>query len=236
VYDKFSVEMIRWLANDTSGIKCIQEYSTNSNWPALDVTRQIKEKGYHSYIYRATVLDGDHNPGMAIFSKYTILDSGIVFQQFNSSNAIIYADLEIKNRIIRIYNVHLASMNLQLRKSKSVEQGTNVLRKLKTGSVKRVEQLNALIKHAQSSPYPFIICGDFNETPYSYAYRQLTKFTQNSFESAGYGFGFTLNELPYLIRIDHQFYHSDITIEKFEVFRKMKISDHFPTYGYYNLN
>ncbi len=231
-YSQFSIEMIQWVARDSSDIKCLQEYSTNATWPLLDVTAQIKQKGYQGYTFRAKVIDSDHSPGMAIFSKFDLLDSGVVFQDNNTLNAAIYADLNVKGKVIRVYNVHLASMNLELNKT-SPEEVLPILKRLKSGSIKRSNQMKVLIAHTQSSPYPFILCGDFNETPYSYTYFQLKAQFKNAFEEAGNGFGFTFNEIPYVLRIDHQFYRPDIHAVGYRVNRSMNISDHFPTYGYY---
>jgi len=232
-YSEFSTETIQWVANDSSDIKCLQEYSTNDRWPLLDVTAQIERKGYKGYLFQASVTDNDHNPGMAIFSKFEMQDAGVVFEDINTLNGAIYADLMIKGKIIRIYNVHLASMNLELTKTNGLHNNLSKIKRLKSGSIKRSEQIKTLIAHTQASPYPFIICGDFNETPYSYVYTELKEQFLNAFEETGNGFGFTFNEFPYLLRIDHQFYRSDINAVGYQVNRTMKISDHFPTYGYY---
>lgn len=232
-YNKFSTEMIQWVANDTSAIKCLQEYSTNQRWEPLDVTGQIKRKGYSGFTFQANVEDREHNRGMAIFSKFNMLDSGVVFESVNTVNAAIFADLDVDGKTIRVYNVHLASMNLDLYETRGLSKILSIIKKLKYGAVKRSEQIKELIRHTQSSPYPYIICGDFNETPYTYAYYQLKKEYQNTFLEVGNGFGFTFNEIPYLLRIDHQFHSSDIDAVGYEVNRTMKISDHFPTHAYY---
>jgi endonuclease/exonuclease/phosphatase family metal-dependent hydrolase len=230
---KFSTEMIRWVTNDTSDIKCLQEYSANPSSDELDATTQMKQKGYNGFVYLAKVGDWENNPGMAIFSKFNIIDSGVVFKAKNTLNAAIYSDLDVNGKTLRVYNVHLESMSLELYGALSVEKIRFIIRRLKYGAVKRSDQIKELITHARSSPYPYIICGDFNETPYSYAYTQLKKEYKNTFEQTGNGFGFTFNEIPYLLRIDHQFHSSDVEAIGYEVNRKMKISDHFPTYGYY---
>ncbi len=232
-YSKFSTQMIQWVANDTSDIKCLQEYSTNSRWEPLDVTGQIKQKGYSGFIFQADVEDQEHNPGMAIFSKFAMLDSGIVFEAKGTPNAAMFADLDVNGKTIRVYNVHLASMNLDLYKTRGFAKILFIIKRLKYGAVKRSDQIKELIRHTKTSPYPYIICGDFNETPYTYAYYQLKKEYQNTFVETGKGFGFTFNEIPYFLRIDHQFHSSDIHAAGYEVNRTMKISDHFPTYGYY---
>ncbi len=234
-YSKFSTEMIEWVANDTSGIKCLQEYSTNDRWAPLDVTGQLRAKGYTGFTFQANVADSDHNPGMAILSKYTMLDSGIVFEAVGTPNAAIFADLDISGKIIRVYNVHLASMNLEIQETRGFSKIPFILKRLKYGAVKRNQQIKELIIHTQSSPYPFIICGDLNETPYTYNYNQLKKEYQNTFEERGRGVGFTFNEIPYLLRIDHQFHSEDVKALNYYVNRTMNISDHFPTYGFYQV-
>lgn len=232
-YSRFSTEMIQWVANDTSAIKCLQEYSTNSRWEPLDVTQQIKQKGYSGFTFQANVKDREHNPGMAIFSKFNLLDSGIVFEAVGTPNGAIFADLDVNGKTMRVYNVHLASMNLELYETRGFSKILFIIKRLKYGAVKRNEQIKELIKHTKASPYPYIICGDFNETPYTYAYYQLKKEFQNTFEETGNGVGFTFNEIPYLLRIDHQFHSEDVKAVHYYVNRTMKISDHFPTYGYY---
>ena len=236
-YDEFSFEMIRWAAEDTSDIKCFQEYSTNSRWPVLDVTKQISEQGYRAFTFSAEMDDVEHNPGLAIFSKYPVVDSGYVWKNYGSFNAGIFVDIKYKSDTIRIYNVHLASMNLSLYQYK---QTTNypgkvkrLISRLKYGAQTRSFQIDKLINHVKECPYPIIICGDFNETPYSYNYFKLKNIYKNTFEEVGNGFGFTFNSILFFLRIDHQFYSNPVVPVSFKVDRSMKISDHFPIRAVY---
>ena len=41
----------------------------------------------------------------------------------------------------------------------------------------------------KSCPYPIIICGDFNDTPVSYAYQQLGDNMIDAFLESGNGIG-----------------------------------------------
>lgn len=228
-YEQFSSEMIDWVVNDPSKIKCIQEYSTNNNWEVLDVTGKLEKQGYYYFAVKSEMKNNDHNNGIGIFSRYKIVNKGVVEPLDNTVNGVIYADLDTGNDTLRVYNVHLQSLNL---KNGGI---TEFVSRLKDASIKRSSQARKLIKHTDASPYPFIICGDFNETPYSYNYDQLQSSFCSSFENAGSGFGFSLNSLLFFLRIDHQFYSKNITITGYEVNRKMDISDHFPTFGYYKL-
>lgn len=234
-YAKFSTELINWVAADTSSIKCIQEYSTNERWAGLDVTGKLRAVGFQGFTYTAEIEDREHDPGLAIFSKLKFVNTGVVWKDPQTLNAAIFADLEHNGKIFRVYNVHLASMSLDARPTNWLDKGIYIFDQLKSGSVKRSRQVNELIDHMKNSPYPYLVCGDFNETPYSYVYSSMRRKLTNAFEKRGRGLGFTLNQKPYYLRIDHQFFSEEFKLQKYRVDKTMRISDHFPTYGYYIL-
>jgi endonuclease/exonuclease/phosphatase (EEP) superfamily protein YafD len=75
---------------------------------------------------------------------------------------------------------------------------------------------------------PIIICGDFNETPLSYNYRQMQKagFT-DTFTKVGRGIKPTYaGKLP-LLRIDYVWANNGVTPFDFNRLR-YKGSDHYP--------
>jgi endonuclease/exonuclease/phosphatase family metal-dependent hydrolase len=236
-YSKFTLESIRWVVEDSSDIKCIQEYSTNARWRNLDVNGQLEDKGYERFTFKATLPDPEHDLGMGIFSRYPIANSGIVWEDKGSLNAGLYADIHIDTDTIRVYNVHLASMNLELAQYKSTDNYLAKIRlllgKLKAGSIRRSDEIRMLLAHVESSPYPVVVCGDFNETPYGYNYRLINSKLENAFEAAGRGFGFTYNSKMFFLRIDHQFAGNNIEPVSFYVDRRLKQSDHFPTRAIY---
>ena len=239
LYNEFSGEMIKWVAEDTSHIKCIQEYSTNRRWEPLDVTKKNLDAGYFGFTHQAQIENPVHNPGLAIFSKYPILSTGTVWIQPGTMNDGIFADVLISSDTLRIYNIHLASMNLELYQYKNTTNYPSKIKRLisrlKYGAEVRSSQIDKLIGHAMVCPYPFIICGDFNETPYSYNYFRLKKYFINAFEEAGNGFGFSYNSILFFLRIDHQFYSDQFEAKNYAVDRNMKVSDHFPVRAYYQL-
>ena len=238
-YDRFSEELIKWVSNDSSDIKCIQEYCSNSFNPAWNSDKLNEKQGYASFIFTAQGTDSDHDQGLAIFSKYDILDTGFIWTNYGSTNGGIFADIKVGKDTLRVYNVHLESMGLVLSQYKSSNKYNSkikrLLYKLKRGAEKRSEQIEKLVDHCGNSPYPYIICGDFNDTPYSYNYFKLKRYFSNAFEDAGNGFGFTFNSILFFLRIDHQFYDSKIEVVNYRVDRTAKISDHFPTRGFYSL-
>ena len=94
-------------------------------------------------------------------------------------------------------------------------------------------EINLIIEHAKKSPHRFIICGDFNEIPYSYNYLKLRRIADNSFEKAGNGFGFTMNNRLFFLRIDHHFVSEGVKPLFFRVDKSINKSGHFPTKGLY---
>jgi endonuclease/exonuclease/phosphatase family metal-dependent hydrolase len=241
-YDAFSTALIKWVVDDDADIKCIQEYSTNEKWEELNVSKKITDKGFNGFVLKSKVKDRVHNPGLAIFvkNKFEILNSGVVWEDSLNSNGAIFADVRIRRDTVRVYNVHLASMGLNsaddFSKGNYLRRVVQIFSKLRDGSIKRSGQIALLMNHSGSCRYASIICGDFNEVPYSSNYRVLHRVFENAFERAGHGFGFSLNSPLFFLRIDHQFYSRRLRAVDYDVDRSMQISDHFPTRGQYATN
>ncbi len=80
--------------------------------------------------------------------------------------------------------------------------------------------------HMNSSPYPVILCGDFNDPPFSYAYNTLSKDLNDTFIDEGKGTGATyIGKIPFF-RIDFILYDKLLCINH-EVINS-KWSDHYP--------
>ena len=89
----------------------------------------------------------------------------------------------------------------------------------------------------ETSPYPVICAGDFNDMPYSYSYQFMKRTLKNAFEEVGTGLGFTYNgNTLRVLRIDNQFYSPGVSAEQFETLTQIKFTDHFPVRGLYSLN
>ena len=71
-----------------------------------------------------------------------------------------------------------------------------------------------------------ILCGDFNNTAFSWVYRELSKNKQDAFKIAGKGLGKTFNYL-YPLRIDFILVDLNFEVNNFKTF-EVPYSDHFP--------
>ena len=82
-------------------------------------------------------------------------------------------------------------------------------------------------EHAEKSPIPHIIAGDFNDTPISYTVKTISRDMKNCFRKKGSGFGITYNGAFPNFQIDYIFTSSEFEVKNYLVINK-KLSDHYP--------
>ena len=219
-------ENIRGFINDKNpDILCIQEYSNSGD---------IDLKVYpHRYIF----MDGKQiKTAQAIFSKFPIIDQGNIFFP-NSNNIVVFADIKKGKDIIRVYNMHLQSIKI----SPDVDEINENIDALNQGGksqklfyriskafMQQQQQAEIFKEHKNQSPYPIIICGDMNNSAFSYVYRNIKGKLKDSFEEVGIGFGATYKFRYYPARIDYIFADENMTVKKFESFPGFENSDHYP--------
>jgi endonuclease/exonuclease/phosphatase family metal-dependent hydrolase len=221
-----------WLAYHPADIKVIQEFYQDYTSASRNAIKIIGQNGEYEHSYH--VVDGNEKKrsyGMVIFSKYPIVNEGVVFDN-NSNNGTIFADIQVGGDTIRVYNTHLESMAIEAESLDNYEQAKLVYRqtlgKLHRGSLARAQQLSILFEHLSNSPHPVILMGDLNEIPYSYSYFKLGQRLINAFEKAGRGFEFTYNRVLFFLRIDHIFADPSLVPVHFNTHREVDYSDHYP--------
>lgn len=239
-----SNEVISWVAENDAEIKCIQEFYNLSGSKIFSTIQKIASTGnYQFYMEPLQKRNGSKGGflGVTIFSKYPIVNKGeVVFEK--ASYKGIYVDVQIKKDTVRIFNVHLHSMSIpadSLFENENYDEiketYLDVFSRLKMGFVKRSYQIAELERHIKASPYKVIVCGDFNDIPYSYTYQTMRSMLNNAFEDAGRGFGFTYNGSLFFLRIDNQFYDKRLSVLDFYTHRNVPYSDHFPISAIYSL-
>ncbi len=177
------------------------------------------------------------NKGVAIFSKFKIIDKGEI--DFNTNtNSCLWADLVIGNDTVRVYSVHFESNQISkptaelvsdIEKDQTIQSKNirSILSRYKTFVKYRAKQVDKVKAHIKKSPFMVIIGGDFNDPPLSYTYRQFSDLLQDAFKEKGLGFGITYaGQIP-LLRIDYIMASRGIDIIDFHRIKR-KYSDHFP--------
>ncbi len=245
IYNKNNPEYSKAIIRDAQklegDIKCFQEFYSDESSKTYNTIKLMSATHPYYYFEPFHVNRNGGSFGMAIFSRYPIEKKGMIHFKEKSNNQILYTDIAIGRNIIRVFNVHLQSMHIDeeaLINSADEKYFKQYLLKAlmnyRRGAISRSKQVDKLVQEINRSPYPVFVCGDFNEPPLSYAYREVSKSLHNSHEEAGRGFGVTHNgKIPFL-RIDNLFYQKEMTIHSFDVLTHKKHSDHFPLLGHYS--
>lgn len=153
---------------------------------------------------------------MAIFSRYPIIEMQPVIFVDETDNFSFWVDLDLEGERVRVFNNHLQTTNINQYKL-SLTQGLRhtvaQMKKLKqvmeeNGSI-RTRQADVIRGLLDESPYPLIVCGDFNANPASYTYRTIKGKLRDSFREVGKGYGYSYRYLKKLYRIDYIFYSPD---------------------------
>lgn len=177
--------------------------------------------------------------GSITFSRYPIVNLGEI--RFpGSSNLVLFSDIKIgKSKIVRVYNCHFQSYSIDPKRYKIMEspghgdegeqmdEAKKISFKLKKGFQMRALQARIVSEHIQKSPYPVVVCGDFNDTPVSYAYHKVRGDLNDAFVDSGWGISSTYNgKFPFL-RIDYILFNPQYVSANYQC-DKVSFSDHFP--------
>lgn len=189
---------------------------------------EIALKFPHKYIYQK---EKSAEFGVAIFSKYPIIKSGSLDFPTPSNNNAVYADIVVKGDTLRVVNTHLQSYTLKPNMSKlelESDRSKQVFLGMGRTFVRQQEQVEMIFDLLDETRHKAIILGDFNNTAYSYIYREIrSRGFSDSYKEAGNGFGRTFDFDYFPLRIDYIFAEEPIEVVSFKTFG-VNYSDHFP--------
>jgi len=185
--------IVKFIQKENPDIICFQEFDYN----------KIKSDDFSNYPYSYVDFEFSEDRSrviQAIYSKYKILGKGIL--EFpDSSNSAVYVDVKYNTDTLRIYNLHLESLNIRPNNIKK-ERSDKLFVRLRNSFAKQQEQSNIVRKHLEVSPYRNIVCGDFNNNQFSRVYFNIKGDLKDSFLERGHGYGQTINFWKFPFRID----------------------------------
>jgi len=234
-------EAMQLMDSVSPDILCIQEYYTRQKG-RYKMTKEFERKVGTFYHYISPTAANDYEAyGMAIFSRYPIVASGHLPAHEHGVNRIIYADIDKGGKIFRVYNVHLRSFGFQKEDydfikspSKTIEKDAASTRRigsrLKHAFSARGAQAEALRAHSLECEIPYIIAGDFNDTPLSYAVNKVSSGLQNAFRKKGRGWGVTYNGDFPNFQIDYILASKEFEVASYQII-KARLSDHYPVWA-----
>lgn len=229
-----SREFEKVVETENPDILCIQEFYRHQRSPGFSFSNR----------YEWTPNNYGRNYGLAIYSRFPIIDTGSIrynpYVGLSNNKGFIWADILWNGDTLRVINVHLASLQLKDDDFRLVDGEVDISKqdelkqkvwklggRIGRALTKHGHQMEPLLKFIDDSPYSVVVLSDLNDTQSGYAYSSLSKRLNDSFVAAGRGFGRTYPRFWFPLRIDHIFISREVPIIEHKVI-KTHISDHFP--------
>ena len=137
---------------------------------------------------------------------------------------------------MRIFTTHLESYHFtaedyanmeKIRETDAemLEASKNLYSKMSLAFARQGEQSNLVRSIMDKSPYPAILCGDFNAVPSSYTYFKVRGNWQDAFLASSFGIGKSYNGLAPTLRIDYILPDNHYIVNQFQMVDE-GLSDH----------
>jgi endonuclease/exonuclease/phosphatase family metal-dependent hydrolase len=142
---------------------------------------------------------------------------------------VVWADVVVREDTFRIYNVHLHTTAIRrtdnaylenheyLEDGESEHQVRDMVRRLSENNKLRAQQVDTIAQLIASSPYPAIVCGDFNDVPISNTYRRMSRRMHDTFRDKGRGYSHTYRGFFDMLRIDYVLTSKGFTTLSYDV-------------------
>lgn len=238
-------KIIQYIANSGADIVCLQEYAAGKSDNFL-TNRKINGT-LAMYPYRSLIpinASGYLNFGIAVFSKYPISNSRRIKYDSEYNGSAVH-EITVNGKKLTLINNHLESFKLTMEdrsrykafiKNLSTDTFDGIKgaleQKLGPAFKIRARQAEAVAAEIAKAKGDYIlVCGDFNDTPISYAHRTIQGPLVDSFAESGQGMGVTYNQNMFWFRIDNILHSPNMKSINCTV-DKIRYSDHYPLWCY----
>lgn len=244
--EDFAYQVINKVREHNPDVLCCQEFAEYQSGKSR---AQNMEDFAHSAGFQYVYYNVNHSyGGNVVFSKFplTKIMSETGLGKEIPSGVLVEVDAGEKGKFY-LANLHLTSYNITdgeiaiLTNSTELRNqfdtvGMTVARKLKYAFELRSDELTEVLESMALLDGPVVVCGDFNDTPMSFTYKQMQKAGfVDSFTKVGRGIKPTYaGKLP-LMRIDYIWGKDKVKPLNFKRIR-YKASDHYPVMLDFKIN
>ena len=233
--------MLDYLRSSHADIVCLQEYQYWPDKKGAKVTAVRNRWPYHDSIHIGT-------NALGFWSRYPIIKRQRVPFHAECHGGVAYTLKLPKGDTITVINNHFVSNAISegdkslyknlVKTPGEVNVKSNVgylTGKIGKAGVRRAQQADSLAAFVERLHYPVIVCGDFNDSPISYAHHRLTDILDDAYTASGFGPGISYHEAGMYFRLDNILCSSHWKSYSAKVDSKMGSSDHYPITCYLKL-
>ena len=145
------------------------------------------KSAFHDYPYMVTNSREDEILNVTVFSRYPLTSPQAhyfthTFNKYLSVDVLLPQKVSAKVPRLRIYDIHLQTTGLSDHgDSSSGSFLQRILLPFRANSIVRNGQADYIAADIARSPYPVIVCGDFNDIRTSYAYRTVANRLEDTY-------------------------------------------------------
>mgnify|MGYP000005156311 FL=1 len=233
--------IVAYLRDQNADIVCLQEaVPSPSEWEQIDsILRPI-------YPHIDTIAHPNGGNGLMVLSKFPICGKELI-PYSSKGNLSAAFRLTVKGREVLLVNNHLETTGLSIEERRqfkklvkgslendSAEQTSKLLIvKLAESTKKRAPEADSVSSYVRRySGESVILCGDFNDSPISYAHRTIAQGLTDCFVESGNGLGISYHRGGFYVRIDNIMCSKDWKPYGCQVDDKITVSDHYPMICY----
>ncbi|MDR0412513.1 MAG: endonuclease/exonuclease/phosphatase family protein, partial [Dysgonamonadaceae bacterium] len=218
--------ILQYVVEEDPDIVCFQEFGVvkqaKRGLVIADVLAALKRLPYY-HIESGSFSHANYHFGLALFSKYPILSVRPlpIESEYNGS---FVAEIDVRGKRVTLVNNHLESNKIsddersdyynltREPNTRKLESFTHMMFQRLTPAYKlRAEQAGLIAEAIRESRNPYVVvCGDFNDTPISYARQKIKGDLLDAFVESGSGMGISFNRYRFLFRIDYIFHSQNI--------------------------
>ncbi|MDD5862517.1 MAG: endonuclease/exonuclease/phosphatase family protein [Prevotella sp.] len=230
------MDLVNYIARSQADIVCLQE----SQLGRAEIDAVLDSAyAYHDSILTPRYLKADVS---VIYSKYPIIKKQLIpyASRGNCSGAFF---LKIDGDTVIVINNHLETTGLSntvgdgfkkmIKGDENINQSRHTSRLILSQLAQsckirgpQADSVHAFIERHRR--YPLIVCGDFNDSPISYAHRTIGRGLTDCYVTTATGPGISYHLNGFFVRIDHIFCNRFFKPYECRVDTKMKDSDHYP--------
>ena len=236
-------EVLAYLQASDADIICLQEYIWGNKLKKKDIDYALRNYPYKHYHPLGKGLNG-----LGIYSRFPLLSVTPLKYKSNRNGSVAYR-IKVGNDTLLVINNHLESNKILKSDVDSLQdmidapdgdkvfsRVSKLLKKMAQATVVRAGQVDMVLEKVKSSADKYmIVCGDFNDTPISYAHRVLHDELNDAFVESGNGLGVSYNRDRLYVRIDHIFTSKNLDVHHCTVDNTIEASDHYPVWCYISL-